>query len=68
MGNWLKIRQVYISYLKTFFFFVSVGGYLSHSSAIMTDAAHLLSDFGSFMIGLFALLVGALRLYQFHNF
>ncbi|XP_071788798.1 proton-coupled zinc antiporter SLC30A2-like [Asterias amurensis] len=32
-----------------------VGGYLSHSLAIMTDAAHLLSDFTSFLISLFAL-------------
>ena len=34
------------------------GGYLSNSLAIMTDAAHLLSDFGSFMISLFALWLG----------
>ncbi len=32
-----------------------VGGYLSDGLAIMTDAAHLLSDFTSFLISLFAL-------------
>ena len=31
------------------------GGYLSNSLAIVTDAAHLLSDFAGFMISLFAL-------------
>ncbi|XP_071942253.1 proton-coupled zinc antiporter SLC30A2-like [Antedon mediterranea] len=32
-----------------------VGGYIANSLAIMTDAGHLLSDFASFMISLFAL-------------
>ncbi|KAH8404390.1 hypothetical protein KR222_008683, partial [Zaprionus bogoriensis] len=32
-----------------------VGGYLSNSLAIATDAAHLLTDFASFMISLFAI-------------
>lgn len=32
-----------------------VGGYLSNSLAIATDAAHLLTDFASFMISLFSL-------------
>lgn len=36
-----------------------VGGVLSSSLAIATDAAHLLTDFGSFMISLFALWVGS---------
>lgn len=31
------------------------GGYLSSSLAIATDAAHLLTDFASFMISLFAI-------------
>ncbi|KAJ8885859.1 hypothetical protein PR048_012065 [Dryococelus australis] len=31
------------------------GGYLSSSLAIATDAAHLLTDFASFMISLFSL-------------
>lgn len=34
-----------------------VGGYLANSLAIMTDAAHMLSDFASFCISLFALWV-----------
>ncbi|KAM4028629.1 LOW QUALITY PROTEIN: proton-coupled zinc antiporter SLC30A2-like [Anomaloglossus baeobatrachus] len=32
-----------------------IGGYIAHSLAIMTDAAHLLTDFASMMISLFAL-------------
>jgi len=36
-----------------------VGGYLASSLAIMTDAAHLLTDFASFMISLFSLFVAA---------
>jgi len=36
-----------------------VGGVLSNSLAIATDAAHLLTDFGSFMISLFAIWVAA---------
>ncbi|CAF4861870.1 unnamed protein product [Pieris macdunnoughi] len=34
-----------------------VGGYMSNSLAIATDAAHLLTDFASFMISLFSLWV-----------
>jgi Co/Zn/Cd efflux system component len=33
----------------------STGGILSSSLALATDAAHLLTDFASFMISLFAL-------------
>ncbi|XP_046439387.1 zinc transporter 2-like [Daphnia pulex] len=33
----------------------AVGGYLANSLAIATDAAHLLTDFASFMISLFSL-------------
>uniref|UniRef100_A0A1X7VC35 Cation efflux protein cytoplasmic domain-containing protein n=1 Tax=Amphimedon queenslandica TaxID=400682 RepID=A0A1X7VC35_AMPQE len=32
-----------------------IGGYFSHSLAIMTDAAHMLSDFASFLISLFSI-------------
>ena len=35
--------------------FSPVGGKLANSLAIMTDAAHMLSDFASFLISLFAL-------------
>jgi len=36
-----------------------IGGYLANSLAIATDAAHLLTDFASFMISLFSLWVAA---------
>lgn len=35
------------------------GGSLAHSLAIMTDAAHLLTDFGSMMVSLFSLWVSS---------
>ena len=44
--------------LTNFFLFIAgeiVGGYLSNSLAIMTDAAHLFSDFASFCISLVAI-------------
>ncbi|NWU92012.1 ZNT2 protein, partial [Upupa epops] len=37
----------------------AVGGYLAHSLAILTDAAHLLTDFASIMISLSALWVSS---------
>ena len=40
-------------------FFVILGGYVANSLAVMTDAAHLLSDFGGFMISLFAIWLGS---------
>uniref|UniRef100_K7G7M5 Probable proton-coupled zinc antiporter SLC30A3 n=1 Tax=Pelodiscus sinensis TaxID=13735 RepID=K7G7M5_PELSI len=36
-----------------------IGGYLAHSLAIMTDAAHLLADVGSMSVSLFSLWVSA---------
>ena len=36
---------------------LSTGGLLAGSLAIMTDAAHMLSDFASFLISLFAIWV-----------
>ncbi|XP_065587155.1 probable proton-coupled zinc antiporter SLC30A3 [Cyrtonyx montezumae] len=36
-----------------------IGGYLAHSLAIMTDAAHLLTDVGSMAVSLFSLWVSA---------
>ena len=35
------------------------GGSLSNSLAIMTDAAHMLSDFASFLISLFAIWIAS---------
>lgn len=42
----------------TFMLMEFIGGYISGSLAIMTDAAHLLSDLASFLISLFAIWVG----------
>ncbi|KAH8022531.1 hypothetical protein HPB51_025094 [Rhipicephalus microplus] len=47
----------------TFMLFELIGGILANSLAIATDAAHLLTDFASFMISLFSLwmeVIGAL--------
>ncbi|KAL1414661.1 hypothetical protein MTO96_000784 [Rhipicephalus appendiculatus] len=43
----------------TFMLFELIGGILANSLAIATDAAHLLTDFASFMISLFSLWMGA---------
>jgi len=53
-------RKLTIASIVCLFFMIGefCGGYFSNSLAIMTDAAHLLSDFGSFMISLFALWLG----------
>lgn len=40
-------------------FWLQTGGYLAHSLAIMTDAAHLLTDFGSMMVSLFSLWISS---------
>jgi zinc transporter 2 len=44
-----------------FFFMVAelVGGYVAHSLAILTDAAHLLTDVGGFAMALFSLQVAS---------
>ncbi|KAM4540418.1 proton-coupled zinc antiporter SLC30A2-like [Fundulus diaphanus] len=36
-----------------------IGGHLAHSLAIMTDAAHLLTDFGSIVISIFSLWISS---------
>jgi len=53
-------RKLFIASIVCLLFMIAefLGGYFSNSLAIMTDAAHLLSDFGSFMISLFALWLG----------
>ncbi|XP_038078882.1 zinc transporter 2-like [Patiria miniata] len=50
-------KQLMFATVVCFLFMVGelVGGWISGSLAIMTDAAHLLSDFTSFLISLFAL-------------
>lgn len=52
---------VYACLLTTLFFFVElVGGYIAGSLAIMSDAAHLLSDLAGFLISLIAVSVAHL--------
>ncbi|XP_032225580.2 zinc transporter 2 [Nematostella vectensis] len=52
-------RRLRIASFLCLFFMIAefVGGYFSNSLAIMTDAAHMLSDFAGFMISLFAIWV-----------
>ncbi|NXI66853.1 ZNT2 protein, partial [Anseranas semipalmata] len=54
-------RKLYVAAGICLVFMVgeAVGGYLAHSLAILTDAAHLLTDFASVMISLFALWVSS---------
>lgn len=53
LSQCLKFLLVLIFQMLLFFWIA--GGYLSNSLAIATDAAHLLTDFASFMISLFAI-------------
>ncbi|XP_071993192.1 proton-coupled zinc antiporter SLC30A2 isoform X1 [Engystomops pustulosus] len=50
-------RKLYVASVVCLVFMIGevIGGYIAHSLAIMTDAAHLLTDFASMMISLFAL-------------
>lgn len=51
-----KRKLIVASILCVIFMILEIiGGYLSSSLAIATDAAHLLTDFASFMISLFSL-------------
>ncbi|XP_078580884.1 proton-coupled zinc antiporter SLC30A2-like isoform X1 [Branchiostoma floridae x Branchiostoma japonicum] len=54
-------NQLLICCVLSFLFMIGefIGGYLAHSLAIMTDAAHMFSDFGSFLISLGALWIGS---------
>ncbi|TYZ60076.1 hypothetical protein PybrP1_000657 [[Pythium] brassicae (nom. inval.)] len=53
-----KLRQACVC--SAFFMCVQfIGGYYADSLAIMTDAAHLLSDVASFLVSLFAIYVGS---------
>ncbi|XP_034761923.2 proton-coupled zinc antiporter SLC30A2-like [Acipenser ruthenus] len=49
--------QLYVASAVCLVFMIGevVGGYLAHSLAIMTDAAHLLTDFASMLLSLFSL-------------
>uniref|UniRef100_A0A6J0UFJ6 Proton-coupled zinc antiporter SLC30A2 isoform X1 n=2 Tax=Pogona vitticeps TaxID=103695 RepID=A0A6J0UFJ6_9SAUR len=50
-------RKLYLASVICLVFMTGevVGGYFAHSLAIMTDAAHLMTDFASMMISLFSL-------------
>ncbi|XP_077006876.1 proton-coupled zinc antiporter SLC30A2 isoform X2 [Tamandua tetradactyla] len=49
--------QLYVASAICLVFMIGevIGGYLAHSLAVMTDAAHLLTDFASMLISLFSL-------------
>ncbi|VDN12031.1 unnamed protein product [Dibothriocephalus latus] len=50
-------RKLIVASCLCLFFMIgeATGGAIAHSLAIMTDAAHLLTDFASFLISLFAI-------------
>ncbi|XP_068609809.1 zinc transporter 2 [Brachionichthys hirsutus] len=57
----MAMKKLYIASAVCLVFMIGevIGGYLAHSLAIMTDAAHLLTDFGSMMVSLFSLWISA---------
>ncbi|XP_073480823.1 probable proton-coupled zinc antiporter SLC30A3 [Aquarana catesbeiana] len=50
-------KKLYFACIVCFIFVIGevAGGYLAHSLAIMTDAAHLLTDLGSMCVSIFSL-------------
>ncbi|XP_051502513.1 zinc transporter 2-like [Myxocyprinus asiaticus] len=54
-------RKLLITSLLCFIFMIgeAIGGYVAHSLAIMTDAAHLLTDFSSILISLFSVWISS---------
>ncbi|CAH8541927.1 unnamed protein product [Heterobilharzia americana] len=54
-------RKLILASVLCLFFMIGeiIGGALAHSLAIMTDAAHLLTDFASFLISLLALFLAS---------
>uniref|UniRef100_A0ABI8AQI6 Cation efflux protein transmembrane domain-containing protein n=2 Tax=Felis catus TaxID=9685 RepID=A0ABI8AQI6_FELCA len=50
-------RRLYVASAICLVFMIGevIGGYLAHSLAVMTDAAHLLTDFASMLVSLFSL-------------
>ncbi|XP_074548294.1 proton-coupled zinc antiporter SLC30A2-like [Halichoeres trimaculatus] len=63
----LARRKLLIACFISLIFMIGevIGGYAAHSLAIMTDAAHLLTDFGSIVISLFSLWISSRP--QTHN-
>ncbi|TKS87026.1 Zinc transporter 2 [Collichthys lucidus] len=57
----LARRKLYIACAVSIVFMTGevIGGYAAHSLAIMTDAAHLLTDFGSIVISIFSLWISS---------
>nr|XP_057932668.1 zinc transporter 2 [Doryrhamphus excisus] len=57
----LAKKKLYIASAVCLVFMIGevIGGYLAHSLAIMTDAAHLLTDFGSMMVSIFSLWISS---------
>ncbi|XP_035024260.2 zinc transporter 2 [Hippoglossus stenolepis] len=54
-------RKLFIAGALTLVFMIGevIGGYAAHSLAIMTEAAHLLTDFGSILISIFSLWISS---------
>ncbi|KAG7229123.1 hypothetical protein INR49_013065, partial [Caranx melampygus] len=57
----LARRKLYMACTVSLVFMTGevIGGYAAHSLAIMTDAAHLLTDFGSILISIFSLWISS---------
>ena len=56
----MALKKLAIITVICFLFMVAevIGGYLSNSVAIMTDAAHMLSDCSGFIISIFSIIIG----------
>ena len=56
----LALKKLAIITVFCFLFMVAevIGGYLSNSVAIMTDAAHMLSDCSGFIISILSIIIG----------
>ncbi|XP_070834602.1 proton-coupled zinc antiporter SLC30A2-like [Chaetodon trifascialis] len=60
-GRRVARRKLYVACTVSLVFMAGevIGGYAAHSLAIMTDAAHLLTDFGSIVISIFSLWISS---------
>ena len=56
------LRKLFIVSILWIFFMTLefIGGYIANSIAIMSDAAHLLSDFSGFLISMFSIWIGTM--------
>ncbi|XP_077566833.1 zinc transporter 2 isoform X1 [Stigmatopora nigra] len=57
----LAQKKLYLASAVCLVFMIGeiIGGYLAHSLAIMTDAAHLLTDLGSMLVSIFSLWISS---------